>query len=629
MRHLLVTAGLLLTTGGYSQNSIVIDSLNSELKKSNVDSIVVAYHYELCYQWAAYNADSATTHASKMAEIAEGSGNPFLTYQSIEAKGLVHDFQYNADSAIFYYKKAKDIAADMEYPKGVAISTFNIGVVYYYSGQMGSAIDHYLEAEKVFLQINDQRNLGVIYNNLGLIYRHTKKYALARDYYLKSLTVKRDRDDINGVMNTLTNLSTIYQLLDELEKAQEASEEVIAIAKEQNNAGAYLSELINLGKIFITQDQSEKALTLYQEAEGMLSEESPFAFKTEVFHQLSNFYVERKEPAKAKKYLDLVKELVADDQLDVKMNHFLTESKYYHLVDRNELAYLSLQEAFNTREELFDKEVLEKTTELEQLYEKEKRELEIDRLNTENELKSLSIEKQNRERNGLIILGSLALGVSILLYVLFKQKQKSLSERETLLKEIHHRVKNNLQIISSLLNLQAGSLEDEVAIDAVKEGQNRVKSMALIHENLYRSDNLSGISVDSYVENLKQTLYSSFGIDEEKIETHLEIEKLMLDIDTLIPIGLILNELISNSLKYAFPNGEGNLTLSLTENQNTLEMKVKDDGPGLSEKAIKESNSYGWKMINSLSRKLKADISIDSNNGTEIMLKIKNYQLVA
>ncbi|MEM7296840.1 MAG: sensor histidine kinase [Bacteroidota bacterium] len=203
-----------------------------------------------------------------------------------------------------------------------------------------------------------------------------------------------------------------------------------------------------------------------------------------------------------------------------------------------------------------------------------------------------------------------------------------MNERETLLKEIHHRVKNNLQIISSLLNLQAGSLEDEAAIDAVKEGQNRVKSMALIHENLYQNDDLSGIEVDEYIENLTRTLYGSFGVDEEKIKTNLSVEKIRLDIDTLIPLGLMLNELLCNALKYAFPEGQGNLALSLRQSENKLDLKVKDDGPGISKEKLENGNSYGWKMIKSLSRKLKADISIENDRGTQISLSIRNYQLV-
>ena len=629
--HRLLALVLLVTISfdSHSQNQTVLDSLLRGAKKASNDSIRVAYHYELCYQWAAYNFDSAMYHANQMSEIALSSDNSILIFQAFSAQGLAHDYQYAFDSAIHYYIKAQELAEEIGYRKGIAISTFNIGVVYYYSGQMEKAIDNYLEAEKSYLEIDDQRNLGVLYNNLGLIYKNTKKYDLAKDFYLKSLTIKRERGDVNGIMNTLTNLSTIYQFLENYEQAKVASDEVLGIAKEQNNSGAYLAELINLGKIYIATDDQSRALSLYEEAAGMLDEDSPFIFKTEVFHQLSNFYVDQKELVKAKKYLDLVENLVAEDQLDVQMNHYLTFSRYHKATGQNSNAYTTLQKAFDIRESIFDNEVLEKTTELEQLYEKEKREAEIARLNAEQDLNTLTIEKSQQERNVLIAISILVVMLAVLFFVLFRQKRKSLLEREILLKEIHHRVKNNLQIISSLLNLQAGSLDDEVAIDAVKEGQNRVKSMALIHENLYKNDNLSGIEVDDYIKNLTDTLYHSFGVDTERIKTELSIEKLKLDIDTLIPLGLILNELVSNSLKYAFPNGEGILSLTLHKNSDALELQLKDNGPGLDEEKLESGNSYGWKMVKSLSRKLKADVLINNEEGTEISMKIKNYKLVA
>ncbi len=611
-----------------AQNQSLLDSLIFEARAAQDDSIKVSYHYELCYQWAAYNFDSSMWHARKMDVIAKKSGNQILEYQAQVAKGLAHDYQYTFDSAIFYYTKAWALAEEIGYKKGVAVSNFNIGVVHYYSGEMEKAIDKYLEAEPVYVEIGDDRNLGILYNNMGLIYRKTKKHELARDSYLKSLEIKRRRNDIAGVMSTLTNLSSVYQFMEEFEKAKEASEEVIKLAKEHDNQGAYLFELVSLGKIYAATGHLDESLSLYEEAEKLLGENEPYAFRTHIFQQLGGFYVKRGAYARAKKYLDIVAESVGESELDIQLDHYLTLADYFRATNQNLKSLKAFEMAFKIRETMVDNEVAEKTTELEQLYEKEKREKEITRLSLENNLTQLRIEKATRERNALIVGALLVVCLAIMFYSLFRQKKKSLSEREILLKEIHHRVKNNLQIISSLLNLQAGSLEDEVAIDAVKEGQNRVRSMALIHEKLYLTDNLSGIAVDDYIQNLSGTLQRSFGVDEEQIKTHFDIQKLKLDIDTLIPLGLILNELISNAFKHAFPDGEGSVELSLHENHKTLDLSIKDSGPGFDETALEKNNSYGWKMVKSLSKKLKADIDIKSQAGTEILMRIKNYQLV-
>ena len=217
---------------------------------------------------------------------------------------------------------------------------------------------------------------------------------------------------------------------------------------------------------------------------------------------------------------------------------------------------------------------------------------------------------------------------SDLLAVKNAQITASLEERETLLKEIHHRVKNNLQVISSLLKLQAGSLEDEAAVDAVKEGQHRVKSMALIHQKLYSAEDIRGVDVQDYFENLIDELKQAFGATE--VRSEVNTSGLKMDIDTVIPLGLIMNELITNAFKYAFDDLEnGRLDLSIVEGGDQLMVILKDNGKGLDQSTIEASNSFGWKMIRSLSRKLKAEIEVVNNQGTTITLSLSRYKLVS
>ena len=131
---------------------------------------------------------------------------------------------------------------------------------------------------------------------------------------------------------------------------------------------------------------------------------------------------------------------------------------------------------------------------------------------------------------------------------------EALKEKDFLLREIHHRVKNNLQVISSLLSLQARQIGDKNIQKAINEGRSRVRSMALIHQNLYQNENLTGVSVERYLSNLLSELFDTYKVDSDKITLHFNIQDIDLDVDTMVPFGLILNELISNCLKHAFPN---------------------------------------------------------------------------
>jgi len=165
-----------------------------------------------------------------------------------------------------------------------------------------------------------------------------------------------------------------------------------------------------------------------------------------------------------------------------------------------------------------------------------------------------------------------------------QQIKSSLEEKEVLLKEIHHRVKNNMQIISSLLSLQSMYVKDKDIEETFKECQNRVRSMAMIHEDLYRYPNLAEINLQDYLQNLISGLFSSYGADPRQIKTHINLEKVKVDMDKSISYGLIINELISNSLKYAFPENEGVISLTLRRmDGNMLEMIVADDGVGFPE----------------------------------------------
>jgi len=210
--------------------------------------------------------------------------------------------------------------------------------------------------------------------------------------------------------------------------------------------------------------------------------------------------------------------------------------------------------------------------------------------------------------------------------------ESSLQEKELLLREIHHRVKNNLQVISSLLSLQSRTSKDEQAIEMAKESQNRIKVMALIHEKLYRSKDFANVEFNDYIKNLVNDLFASYRVSASRISLKLEIEDLSLGIDTAIPTGLIINELVTNCLKYAFSkdsDGEIRISLrSLDDCQN--ELIVRDNGVGIPETLdIKNAESLGLRMITNLTeRSLHGKVSINRDNGTEfrIIFREKEYK---
>ncbi len=194
----------------------------------------------------------------------------------------------------------------------------------------------------------------------------------------------------------------------------------------------------------------------------------------------------------------------------------------------------------------------------------------------------------------------------------------SLKEKEQLLKEVHHRVKNNLQIISSLLNLQSEHSQDEKFLMMIRESKNRISSMALIHEMLYTSKDFSQVNINAYITKLSQSIYQSFYMAESNVSFEYAIDTtLFFEIDRMIPIGLILNEIISNSLKYAFPDKQGLISIEFFKTSETYTLIVKDNGIGVPVGFdFKTSKSLGIQLIHMLSEQLDGKLVFGNDNGT-------------
>ena len=204
--------------------------------------------------------------------------------------------------------------------------------------------------------------------------------------------------------------------------------------------------------------------------------------------------------------------------------------------------------------------------------------------------------------------------------------KSSLREKEILLKEIHHRVKNNLQIISSLLNLQSGHIRDPRALEVFKEGQGRVRSMALIHEKLYQSDDLARVDFYEYISNLAAYLFRSYEVNSGAVTLNVESEDVLLGVDTAIPCGLIINELVSNSLKHAFPGGgSGSINITLRPaGPERLTLAVSDDGIGLPPGFdVRNTPSLGLQLVNTLARQLGGEVEVTGGAGAEFKITFR------
>jgi len=254
------------------------------------------------------------------------------------------------------------------------------------------------------------------------------------------------------------------------------------------------------------------------------------------------------------------------------------------------------------------------------------------------EQKNIQIKTEKERSKLYVIIATLALGLLVVsIFLIFRIKKqlqvlkhkntlinKTLKEKELLVREVHHRVKNNFQIVSSLLELQTKGIEDKKALALVNEGRNRVKAMALIHQKLYQNDD-GLVDFDEYINLLVNEIATMYASD-INIETKVDSEKMLFDVDTAIPLGLIVNELLTKAYKYAFKQSKLNtIKISITKQSDIYKLVVADNGEGLNDDFdIKKSKSLGLRLVYRLVRQLQGLVKIDSKNGTNFEITFKD-----
>ena len=292
---------------------------------------------------------------------------------------------------------------------------------------------------------------------------------------------------------------------------------------------------------------------------------------------------------------------------------------------------------------LYTKDMATEVKRIEMARLKDKSEKEIALLEVQAQLKEENLAKQRKLKYGFVVFSIFLLGVVYVITKLLRRRNmdaqllesknktisKALETNKMLIKEVHHRVKNNLQVVSSLLNLQSRYIDDELAREALSVGRSRVQSMSLLHQSLYMKDNVKQVDVRSYFQNLVENLFDTYKVDADAIRLHTDIDELEIDVDVVIPMGLICNELVSNALKYAFVGRDrGLLSLLLKDGVDYITLQVMDDGVGLPFETLPANpSSLGMKLIGSFTEKLEADLTIDNSNGSSFTLLISKKKI--
>lgn len=558
--------------------------------------------------------------------------------RSKRIKGIIADYEGNLDQALLWYDEAiASCGQDPKWERERISLMINKGVAFYFAGDDGKALEQYIKAEAM-CGGSYKDLLGKIYNNMAVIYRKLEKYEDAIRIYFKSLELKEELGDTLGMATTFTNIGVGHAYLGDDKKAIDYLEKAKAYYTLLGEQSEALSVDFSLAMSLYELEEKARARDILINV--LASEQLNVKMFERVQGELllAKIYLDEENYQKSQQVLEEVypkiKGRIFSKPLQV---YYLLSAHTKHGLGRINEAYDQLLEHKLLTDTIIEADREELLKEMETKYLTQEKEAQI-------EIQQLELAKNQKERQ-VFIFALAGLGIILfLVFFLFRQRQKAnrllsqkneqiqkaLGEKEILLKEIHHRVKNNLQIISSLLNLQSRQIDDPKALEAIQEGRNRVNSMALIHKNLYQEENLVGVNAAEYIDKLTDSLMASYQISENKVNIKKDIDPIQLDVDVVIPLGLILNELITNSLKYAFEEKEkGAIQMSLKKEEQGLRLKLSDNGKGLPDNFnFEQLSSLGFRLIKAFAQKLEASLNITSKKGTQVELFIPKLKLV-
>lgn len=624
------------------QNNWVLEQAKTQA------NIGFAYQYSL-------GSDSSLVYLLKGLEL----------YKEIDDQAGILDSYYNLGSfagafeqhtqAIAYYKQAVPIGKALKNEERLGMIYNNLGLLCEYSGKYLQAIEYQIESLKIKEQIGDP-TVGYSYANIGLNYNALGNSKMAIEYFHKSLNNNKSQSKAaeatcyNGIGDAYFNDKDLKQALDYYQKAFERYTDL-------NQAAGITRYYVKTGSIFFVQNNFLQANQAFLKALETYPENGGVRLLISINSNLASLYftwantqnpVNTAQLQKAKTYAEQTYILAKNLQV---LDNISESSKTLYLTNtalgntKEALYYADVY--IRTNDSLLSKEKIKAINEIQTKYETEKKELEINLLSKENDLKAVKLSEgtalQSQQQLYIIFLvvGVLVTVIFLVLsYLFYLQKNKTNKEllaknsiiskqneeKEILLKEIHHRVKNNLQIISSLLDLQNKGIDDLKASAAIEDGQSRIKSMALIHHKLYQNEDIVSINFKEYTQQLlNQILSIATNISPKQI---INIpENMEFDIDTAIPLGLILNELLTNACKYAFKGTDSDkIEISLTKNTiGDYQLEVKDNGAGLpADFEFKKSRSLGLRLVRRLSKQLFGSADYSNQNGAHFVVTFKD-----
>lgn len=620
-----------------------LDSLKLAAPQIEDDSLRFHALYRIVAYYSRNNPDSFTYYSDRLLYEAKEVNSLYTINKVYNSKGAFYYTLGVQDSSTYYFEKAYETAMANNDEIAASRNLSNLGAIKFLYGDYQGALESFILRLKVVENDPEQKvSYGKTMNNIAGVYIRLGNDSLAVAYGRKALALQRTLNDSSDVAGTMNTLGAAYLGSEKPDSSLFYSGEALSLAEETGNDEQAAVAITNIGAYYgLDEKKNLDSLLFYRKKALVLTEKGKLSADL-ALAQLNLAYVYNEMKQYRQSLAMGQKSLIIYDSLGRKREIARANGEIAKALEglgRYSEALKYMRRHFTLNDSLFNIEKSEAMSELQVEYDTEKKNQQIALQESQLETNAAIISRQGLVRNIAIAgAGMLAL-VVLLIYrnnrlktrtsqeISAKNDQlgKALGERESLLKEIHHRVKNNLQVIASLLYLQSDKTDDVDVKKLLEEGQGRVRSMALIHQKLYENEDLKHIPFEDYLKELVGEIKKTFGAAADGVELLIDAKNIQFDVDTAVPLGLIINELSTNAFKYAYTDKMGGALFSvkLEQNEGQYQMTVSDNGTGIPDKALNnaQSASLGLRLTRMLSDQLEGEYEFDNKEGTSFSLK--------
>ncbi len=549
-----------------------------------------------------------------------------------EQCGLFADVAYyhpDMNTALLYANKSLQLAREIGAPLLEAEALEEISHKERRLGNNGRSFEASFKALRIYETLNLEERQAATFNQLASNYVSDEQFPEAIDYFKKALTIYGDSGNMIDRVSTMHNLGEAYRLTGSLDSAILSFQNVLRLNESLKNQNIQSYTLGNLGMTYNASNQLNLAEEKLVQAVSLLKELGDTYAISVYMAALGEVYGKENKPEQAEEYLLAGLNMAKQARLKTQIRDIsLKLSKFYETGNRFDKALLYQRVYQVYQDSLVNRENIQRIEQVKTNYEIEKRESEIGLLNTIT----------TKQKHLLLALTAGSFFILLFTYLLYKsnmkikssnnvlRKQKEVisrkeKEKAILLKELNHRVKNNLQLISSLLNLQSRGVHGKMTREAIREGQGRVEALSLVHRKLYREGLETRVGIKGYMEELVLGLFHAY---DASFEPKFEMEEVHVSIDTAIPLALVINEVVVNALKYAYTGVEKpELRIRMQKEKNILYIEVIDNGIGFTTPESKNRNTFGIQLIDSLINQLEGSIKKQKAQGTHWKIWVK------